>query len=395
VTFSLNVSETILAKADRVFLELTTKILVWRELPIVPDERYHVILENRLGGRLYVTRGRSAYDDEGILIANVIAIKRPELLRLGGTFALEDQCVYSVATISLQSDSSSTTVSIHHRLSTETAETSLKQHEESWTKFLARLKQLAEGELEPPPKADRPKDAVDEIDELISGSRKPTNDNAWQRLKSKLDRRKPEMTKKELDKTYKEFLETLSEVRQAVADALAIERQLENEVQRRINEAQSWNEKISELSIKRDDYGAKRARDNMQVSLDIANQLSDTLNEQRRSNAFLKERLVKLEAEAQRAYSRRQSQLALKAADEAKHKVQDSDADTGAYSGAGVSGVAQQFANDVREGFQFVPESYLEQTMKLLERALTVIEQLERQLEQDGTKKDNAPKESE
>lgn len=378
---ALNISlrETIAAKADRIFLELTTKTSPWRKLPIAPDDSHHVLFENRLGGRLYVTRGRAAYDEEGALVANIIGIKRPELLRLAGPFALEDQCAYSVVSISLHQEEYNTDIVVEHRANTAVSPDSLNRYSEGWTRFIAELKTLAEDELKksaPGFSSGTGTDGSDKAPEQTKGALSP-----WERLKKKIDRKPAQLTKKELDKTYEDFLSTLTEVRNAVADAIAIEKQLETQVHRKIEEAQTWNTKISDAAARKEDVVAVRARDHMQECLELANKLSETLNEQRRSNAYLKERLVSLEGEAQRAYIRRQAHIALATAeiaqDKIKKRVENSES---AFSTDAIPVIAQNMANDLREGFQFVPESYLEHTMKLLERALAVIEQLEGQL---------------
>ncbi len=123
----------IAGSADAVFRALTSDIACWWGRPYIAAEATDIILEPRLGGRLYEAWG----DEEGSLLALVTALRRPTRLELTGRFHLG--VVHSVANFRLSEIPTGIKLSFSHQAVGHLFGPA-KNFQSGWGELLGRLK---------------------------------------------------------------------------------------------------------------------------------------------------------------------------------------------------------------------------------------------------------------
>lgn len=117
----------------------------------------------------------------------------------------------------------------------------------------------------------------------------------------------PEMM---LEQKYQELQSNLIQVRQAVAQAIATEKQLEQSLQKNRDQAATWENRARMAVQQNNDDLARQALQRKTQYAQAAADLEAQLNQQREHTAQLRERLTSLEGEVQKAYTKKQVLIA-------------------------------------------------------------------------------------
>ncbi|MFN8659212.1 MAG: PspA/IM30 family protein [Candidatus Obscuribacterales bacterium] len=117
----------------------------------------------------------------------------------------------------------------------------------------------------------------------------------------------PEMM---LEQKYQELQSNLIQVRQAVAQAIATEKQLEQSLQKNRDQAATWENRARMAVQQNNDDLARQALQRKTQYSQAAADLEAQLNQQREHTAQLRERLTSLEGEVQKAYTKKQVLIA-------------------------------------------------------------------------------------
>lgn len=117
----------------------------------------------------------------------------------------------------------------------------------------------------------------------------------------------PEMM---LEQKYQELQSNLIQVRQAVAQAIATEKQLEQSLQKNRDQAATWENRARMAVQQNNDDLARQALSRKTQYSQAAADLETQLNQQREHTQQLRERLTSLEGEVQKAYTKKQVLIA-------------------------------------------------------------------------------------
>lgn len=126
-----------------------------------------------------------------------------------------------------------------------------------------------------------------------------------------------------LEQTYQDLQSNLIQVRQAVAQAIATEKQLEQQLQKNKDQAETWQNRAAMAVQQNNDDLAKQALQRRQQYVQAANDLEAQLGEQKKATATLRQRLTDLEAEVQKAYTKKQVLIARDKAAQATSKANE------------------------------------------------------------------------
>lgn len=126
-----------------------------------------------------------------------------------------------------------------------------------------------------------------------------------------------------LEQTYQDLQSNLIQVRQAVAQAIATEKQLEQQLQKNKDQAETWQNRAAMAVQQGNDDLAKQALQRRQQYVQAATDLETQLKAQRESTVTLRQRLTDLEAEVQKAYTKKQVLIARDKAAQATSKANE------------------------------------------------------------------------
>ncbi len=126
-----------------------------------------------------------------------------------------------------------------------------------------------------------------------------------------------------LEQTYQDLQSNLIQVRQAVAQAIATEKQLEQQLQKNKDQAETWQNRAAMAVQQGNDDLAKQALQRRQQYVQAATDLETQLKSQRESTVTLRQRLTDLEAEVQKAYTKKQVLIARDKAAQATSKANE------------------------------------------------------------------------
>ena len=130
----------------------------------------------------------------------------------------------------------------------------------------------------------------------------------------------PEMM---LEQTYQELQANLIQVRQAVAQAIATEKQLEQQLQKNKDQSATWHNRATMAVQQGNDDLARQALQRKQQYAQAAADLETQLKSQRESTTTLRQRLTELEGEVQKAYTKKQVLIARDKAAQATSKANE------------------------------------------------------------------------
>lgn len=117
----------------------------------------------------------------------------------------------------------------------------------------------------------------------------------------------PEMM---LEQSYQEAQQNLIQVRQAVAQAIATEKQLEQQLQKNRDQAATWQNRAQMAVQQNNDDLARQALQRKQQYTQAASDLEAQLHSQKTATATLRQRLTELEGEVQKFYTKKQVLIA-------------------------------------------------------------------------------------
>jgi uncharacterized protein YndB with AHSA1/START domain len=134
------------ADREQVFTALTGSTALWWGRDFVESKTTSdVILEPRLGGRLYERWGRLGHDSHGAIHATVTAMHRPQLLRLSGPFGLTKKAVQAVLVFELTEESDmKTKLSLSYQAVGNIDEETKGKYLKGWQDLLDRFKTFVE-----------------------------------------------------------------------------------------------------------------------------------------------------------------------------------------------------------------------------------------------------------
>ena len=107
-----------------------------------------------------------------------------------------------------------------------------------------------------------------------------------------------------LEQTYQDLQSNLIQVRQAVAQAIATEKQLEQQLQKNKDQAETWQNRAAMAVQQNNDELAKQALQRKQQFAQAAKDLEVQLKSQKEATTTLRQRLTDLESEVQKAYTK-------------------------------------------------------------------------------------------
>jgi phage shock protein A len=113
-----------------------------------------------------------------------------------------------------------------------------------------------------------------------------------------------------LEQTYADLQSNLTQVRQAVAQAIATEKQLEQQLQKNKDQATTWQNRAAMAVQQQNDDLARQALQRKQQYASAASDLETQLKAQKEATSTLRQRLTDLETEVQKAYTKKQVLIA-------------------------------------------------------------------------------------
>ena len=130
----------------------------------------------------------------------------------------------------------------------------------------------------------------------------------------------PEMM---LEQTYQDQQSNLIQVRQAVAQAIATEKQLEAQLQKNRDQAATWQNRAQMAVQQGNDDLARQALQRKQQYAQATVDLATQLKQQQEATTNLRQRLNELESEVQKLYTRKQVLIARDKAAQATSKASE------------------------------------------------------------------------
>lgn len=130
----------------------------------------------------------------------------------------------------------------------------------------------------------------------------------------------PEMM---LEQTYQDLQNNLIQVRQAVAQAIATEKQLEQQLQKNKDQSATWHNRATLAVQQGNDDLARQALQRKQQYAQAAADLEAQLKHQKEATSTLRQRLTELEGEVQKAYTKKQVLIARDKAAQATSKANE------------------------------------------------------------------------
>jgi len=134
-----------------------------------------------------------------------------------------------------------------------------------------------------------------------------------------------------LEQAYQELNANVMQVRQAVAQALATEKQIEQQRAKNLEQIQTWHNRAIMAVQQGNDDLAKQALQRKQQYTQVAGEQDVLLKNQHKATESLKEKMTDLEAEVQKAYSKKQLLIARDKAAQATGKANELLSKTTAY----------------------------------------------------------------
>ncbi len=108
-----------------------------------------------------------------------------------------------------------------------------------------------------------------------------------------------------LEQTYQDLQSNLTQVRQAVAQAIATEKQLEQQWQKNREQAETWHNRAAMAVQQGNDELARQALQRKQQYVQATAELETQLKSQKEATTTLRQRLTDLESEVQKAYTKK------------------------------------------------------------------------------------------
>ncbi len=126
-----------------------------------------------------------------------------------------------------------------------------------------------------------------------------------------------------LEQMHQELQSNLIQVRQAVAQAIATEKQLEQQLQKNKDQAATWQNRAAMAVQQGNDELARQALQRKQQYSQATGEHETQLKAQKEATANLRSRLTELESEVQKAYTKKQVLIARDKAAQATTKANE------------------------------------------------------------------------
>lgn len=126
-----------------------------------------------------------------------------------------------------------------------------------------------------------------------------------------------------LEQAYQDLQSNLIQVRQAVAQAIATEKQLEQQLKKNVEQVDVWQTRAGMAVQQGNDDLARQALQRKQQYASAVKDLETQLQAQREITAGLRRRLAELEAEASKTYTKKQVLIARDKAAQATSKANE------------------------------------------------------------------------
>lgn len=321
------------------FFLCATVLSKWNKFPGLPDEpESRILFEFKIGGRL-TARHRSEHDSMvTTLLGTITALDEPHMFRLSGPLTLDDRCVQSVVTVRVKSEGNNkSNIQIVHQTIGNTDDQFLVVWDSAWKKFLDDVKRKSKDSIsksslkkgsttetleegpEPGTLANKAMLLMDQFEREFNDGQEKTWEPVARRFMSLVSNREQDGDSQpesflevrsgpgeELEAAYQDLQSHLIEVRQAVAHAIAAEKQLEQQVKRNEDQESTWKNRADMADQQKDPELAEQARMRMKEYTATKEEIQFQLNEQRNSTSALRQQLTNLEAQVQRAYTQKQ-----------------------------------------------------------------------------------------
>lgn len=134
-----------------------------------------------------------------------------------------------------------------------------------------------------------------------------------------------------LEQSYQDLNADVMQVRQAVAQAIATEKQIEQQYIKNEEQVKTWHNRAAMAVKEGNDEMAKQALQRKQQYSQVMAEQEILLKNQRQTTETLKNRLSELEEEVQKAYSKKQVLIARDKAAQATSKANELLSKTNAY----------------------------------------------------------------
>lgn len=139
-----------------------------------------------------------------------------------------------------------------------------------------------------------------------------------------------------LEQAYQDLQSNLIQVRQAVAQAIATEKQLEQQLKKNVEQVDVWQTRAGMAVQQGNDDLARQALQRKQQYAAAVKDLETQLHAQREITAGLRRRLAELEAEASKTYTKKQVLIARDKAAQATSKANEILSKTNAQSAGSI-----------------------------------------------------------
>ncbi len=126
-----------------------------------------------------------------------------------------------------------------------------------------------------------------------------------------------------LEQTYQDLQQNLIQVRQAVAQAIATEKQIEQQLQKNKDQAATWQNRAAMAVQQKNDDLARQALQRKQQYSQAAADFETQLKAQKETTAGLRQRLTELENEVQKYQTKKQVLIARDKAAQATSKANE------------------------------------------------------------------------
>lgn len=225
----------------------------------------------------------------------VVAIKKPEFVVLEGRFGLP---ISGTVALTLTSEVMETTFTVTHQSMGNCPIETTMRYLAAWEDFCKRLKSMAEV-----------------CTAVVRQS--PRDQSIWSNV-SHIDD-----AAALLEHAYQELQSNLIQVRQATAQAIAAEKVLEQQLQKNIDQAETWRNRAAMATQQNNEDLSNQASQRQEQYVEAANEIEIQLREQKATTSTLRQRLTALEREVQAAYTKKQVLIARDRVASAREKVDE------------------------------------------------------------------------
>ncbi len=304
----VQVTTQINAPQDIVFSVLMKVPMLWWHVPSLDDlaqqldrvatQDRDIVFEAKVGGRLFERWGQQAEDIDGVMFATVIALRRPDVLILEGTLGLGAAGLpFGTVAIALTPEGDATQVALVHQSTQNASGEITLVMTVIWSDFLERLKNVVTALCAP-------------VSQVALESAKPAG----------IESDDPQTL---VEQAYQDLQSNLIQVRHAVAQAIATEKQLEQQIQRNKDQSDTWQRRADMAIQQHNDDLAHQALARKEQYAQAIPELEVQFQLQRKATAALRQRLSELESHVQKAYTKKQVLIARDKAAKATEKANE------------------------------------------------------------------------